>query len=177
MVTSNNAKLIDPYKLELIRHSASHVMAEAVKTLFPGARFGIGPAIENGFYYDFELPRSLSPDDLPIIEAKMTEIIASNASFTREEVAKDRAQEIFANQPYKLELIDELPDDKVTLYRQGNFVDLRFQDFLTAASTRIPHIFWIGYTNPAARNRFYQRQYRSKSGLKEVTSLLYSNNL
>ena len=111
-------------KLEVMRHSAAHVMAEAVQSIFPDAKFGIGPAIESGFYYDFDLPRSLTPDDLPLIEAKMGEIIASNVPFVREEMTKEEARQVFATQPYKLELIDELPDEKVSLYRQGAFVDL-----------------------------------------------------
>jgi len=111
-------------KLEIMRHSASHVMAEAVQSIFPDAKFGIGPAIEDGFYYDFDLPRPLSPDDLPIIENKMKEIIAANGSFIRKEVTKDEARRLFAAQPYKLELIDELPDEEVSLYQQGSFLDL-----------------------------------------------------
>ncbi len=111
-------------KLEIIRHSAAHVLAEAVQSIFPDAKFGIGPAIENGFYYDFDLPRSLTPDDLPLIETKMNEIIASNMPFVRQEVTKPEARQLFAAQPYKLELIDEIPDEKVSLYRQGSFVDL-----------------------------------------------------
>jgi len=111
-------------KLEILRHSAAHVMAEAVQSIFPDAKFGIGPAIENGFYYDFDLPRSLTPDDLPFIEAKMGEIIASGSPFIRQEVTKDEARRFFAAQPYKLELIDEIPDEKLSLYRQGSFVDL-----------------------------------------------------
>ncbi len=111
-------------KLEIMRHSASHVMAEAILSIFPDARFAIGPAIENGFYYDFDLPRSLTPDDLPVIEAKMAEIVAANLPFTREEMDKAAAHQLFADQSYKLELIDELPDEKVTIYRQGSFVDL-----------------------------------------------------
>jgi len=111
-------------KLEVIRHSAAHVMAEAVQSIFPDAKFGIGPAIESGFYYDFDLPRSLTPDDLSLIEAKMSEIIASNVPFVAEEVTKEDARRLFAAQPYKLELIDEIPDEKVSLYRQGSFVDL-----------------------------------------------------
>ena len=109
---------------EKMRHSAAHVMAEAVQSMFPDAKFGIGPAIENGFYYDFDLPRSLTPDDLPLIEAKMQEIVASDLPFTRQEVAKEEARSLFATQPYKLELIDEIADDTVSLYRQGSFVDL-----------------------------------------------------
>jgi threonyl-tRNA synthetase len=111
-------------KLETMRHSAAHVMAEAVQSIFPDAKFGIGPAIEDGFYYDFDLPRSLTPDDLPLIEAKMREIIASNLPFIRQEVTKEEARSLFAAQPYKLELIDEIHDEKVGVYRQGSFLDL-----------------------------------------------------
>ncbi len=111
-------------KMERIRHSASHVMAEAVQSLFPDAKFGIGPVIENGFYYDFDLPRTLTPDDLPVIEAAMTEIIAQDLSFTQEEVSKQEARGMFAQQPYKLELIDEIPDERLSIYRQGSFTDL-----------------------------------------------------
>ena len=101
--------------LETMRHSTSHVMAEAVLAMFPDAKFAIGPAIEDGFYYDFDLPRPLGPDDLPVIESKMREIIASDAPFIRREVNKDEAKQIFASQPYKLELIEELPEEKVSL--------------------------------------------------------------
>jgi threonyl-tRNA synthetase len=111
-------------KLEIMRHSAAHVLAEAVQSIFPDAKFGIGPAIEDGFYYDFDLPRSLTPDDLPLIETKMSEIIAQNLPFVSQEVTKQEARQLFAAQPYKLELIDEIPDEKVSLYQQGSFVDL-----------------------------------------------------
>ena len=111
-------------KLEIMRHSTAHIMAGAVQSIFPEAKFGIGPAIEDGFYYDFDLPRPLSPDDLPVIKAKMSEIITSNVPFVREEMDKEEARRLFTTQPYKLELIDEIQDDKVSLYRQGAFVDL-----------------------------------------------------
>jgi threonyl-tRNA synthetase len=111
-------------KLEKMRHSAAHVMAEAVQSIFPDVKFGIGPAIEDGFYYDFDLPRSLKPDDLPIIEAKMREIIVSDKPFLKKEVTKEEARRLFATQPYKLELIEEIPDEKVSLYQQGSFIDL-----------------------------------------------------
>jgi len=110
--------------LETMRHSASHIMAEAVKSIFPGTKFGIGPAIENGFYYDFELPRTLVPEDLPIIEAKMKEIVKTNAPFLHQEVNREDAVKLFKDQPYKLEVIAELQDDKVGIYHQGKFVDL-----------------------------------------------------
>ncbi|MBM4449173.1 MAG: threonine--tRNA ligase, partial [Chloroflexi bacterium] len=110
--------------LETMRHSASHVMAEAVLSMFPDAKFGIGPAIEDGFYYDFDLPRPLGPDDLPVIEQKMKAIIAADTPFTRTEATKEKARQVFAAQPYKLELINELPDEKVSLYQQGSFLDM-----------------------------------------------------
>ncbi|MCK4403417.1 MAG: threonine--tRNA ligase, partial [Dehalococcoidia bacterium] len=83
-------------RLERMRHSAAHIMAEAVQSLFPGAKFGIGPAIENGFYYDFELPRPLTQEDLPIIESKMKEIIDADLPFIKEEVSKEKARLLFA---------------------------------------------------------------------------------
>jgi threonyl-tRNA synthetase len=116
--------MADNEKLEIMRHSAAHVLAEAVLSILPEAKFGIGPAIEDGFYYDFDLPRPLTPDDLPVIEAKMRQIIAADVPFSRQEVTKKKAKTLFAAQPYKLELIDEIPDEKVSLYKEGSFLDL-----------------------------------------------------
>ncbi|MCK5434198.1 MAG: threonine--tRNA ligase, partial [Dehalococcoidales bacterium] len=124
MVLNKGQSTEEDKTLEILRHSAAHVMAEAVQSIFPDAKFGIGPAIENGFYYDFDLHRPLTPDDLPLIETKMSEIIAQNEPFVGQEIAKEEARRLFATQPYKLELIDEIPDEKVSLYRQGLFVDL-----------------------------------------------------
>jgi threonyl-tRNA synthetase len=100
------------------------VLAEAVLSMFPDAKFGIGPATQDGFYYDFELPRPLTPEDLPVIEAKMKELITADLPFKREELSKKDARSLFAKQPYKLELIEEIEDEKVGVYRQGSFVDL-----------------------------------------------------
>jgi len=111
-------------RLERMRHSAAHVMAEAVLEMFPGARIGIGPPIDTGFYYDFELPRALTLDDLPEIEERMRKRIESDVAFEPDLISKDEARVIFHDQPYKLELIDEIPDEKVGLYRQGEFLDL-----------------------------------------------------
>jgi threonyl-tRNA synthetase len=99
-------------------------MAEAVLSMFPDARFGIGPPIENGFYYDFELPRSLTMDDLGVIEERMRQSIAADQPFEHSAAPKDEARRIFAGQPYKLELIDGIEDEAVSLYRQGPFLDL-----------------------------------------------------
>ncbi|MBI4334055.1 MAG: threonine--tRNA ligase [Chloroflexi bacterium] len=111
-------------RLDRMRHSAAHVMAEAVQSLFPETKFGIGPTIEDGFYYDFDLPRPLTNEDLASIEKIMKEIIAGDSPFVREEVEHAAAHRLFKNQPYKSELIDELADQTITTYRQGAFLDL-----------------------------------------------------
>ncbi|MBI1884897.1 MAG: threonine--tRNA ligase [Chloroflexi bacterium] len=111
-------------RLARMRHSAAHVMAEAVVSMFPDAKLGIGPPIDTGFYYDFDLPRPLSTEDMPVIEEKMRQRIASDVPFVQEEISKDEARKLFAGQAYKLELIEEIPDKEVTLYRHGDFVDL-----------------------------------------------------
>lgn len=112
-------------ELEVLRHSAAHVMAEAVTRLFPDAKLGIGPAIEDGFYYDFDLPRPLTPGDLTRIAELMTESIKARHPFEREEVSRERALALFADQPYKLELIREMPEGEViSIYRHDGFMDL-----------------------------------------------------
>ena len=112
-------------ELEVLRHSAAHVMAEAVLTLFPDAKFGIGPAIENGFYYDFDLPRPLTPEDLEEIKSLMRESIKARISFESQKIGREEARELFDDQPYKLELIKDMPEDEtLTVYRHGDFVDL-----------------------------------------------------
>ena len=112
-------------RLETIRHSTSHVMAEAVLKLFPGSKVAIGPAVENGFYYDFELTRPITQEDLPAIEKEMRKILSSNKDFQRKELSRAEAKAMFADQPYKLELIDGLPEDvTISIYNQGDFTDL-----------------------------------------------------
>ncbi len=112
-------------RLETIRHSTSHVMAEAVLKLFPGSKVAIGPSIENGFYYDFELTRPITQEDLPVIEKEMRKILSSNKEFQRKELSREEARAMFADQPYKLELIDGLPEDAtISIYNQGDFTDL-----------------------------------------------------
>ena len=112
-------------RLATIRHSTSHVMAEAVLKLFPGSKVAIGPSIENGFYYDFELTRPITQEDLPVIEKEMRKILSSNKEFQRKELSREEARAMFADQPYKLELIDRLPEDAtISIYNQGDFTDL-----------------------------------------------------
>ncbi len=158
----------------MMRHSAAHVMAEAVQSIFPDTKFGIGPAIENGFYYDFDLPRPLTPDDLPLIEAKMSEIIASNEPFVRQEATKQEARELFADQPYKLELIDEIPDEKVCLYRQGSFLDLCRGPHVSSTGEikafkliGIAGAYWRGNEHQPMLQRIYGVAFDTKKALAE----------
>ncbi|MCX7731358.1 MAG: threonine--tRNA ligase, partial [Candidatus Caldatribacterium sp.] len=111
---------------EIYWHSTSHVMAQAVKRLFPGAKLGIGPAIEEGFYYDFDLPKPLSDEDLPRIEEEMRRIIAEDLPFQRKDMTKEEARKLFMDrgETYKLEILEEIEDEVVSVYEQGEFVDL-----------------------------------------------------
>ena len=112
---------------EILRHSTAHVLAQAVKRLFPEVKLAIGPAIENGFYYDFDKPEPFTIDDLGRIEEEMRKIVAEDLPIVREEISRDEAVQLFQklDEPYKLELIEDLPDEEVvSIYRQGEFVDL-----------------------------------------------------
>ena len=113
--------------LDTLRHSCSHVMAQAVKELWPETKLTIGPSIEDGFYYDFDKKEPFTDDDLANIEKKMAEIVGKNEKFTRQELAKPEAEKIFKylNETYKLELIRDIADEKVSIYKTGeNFLDL-----------------------------------------------------
>jgi len=126
--------------IQRMRHSAAHVMAEAVLEIFPDAKLAIGPAIEDGFYYDFDLPRALTPDDLPDIEQRMQRIVEAKYPFLRDRWPREKALEYFAakNQIYKVELIENLSDAEVGIYEQGAFLDL----------CRGPHVENTGQIGP-----------------------------
>jgi threonyl-tRNA synthetase len=126
--------------IERMRHSAAHIMAEAVQEMFPEAKFAIGPAIEDGFYYDFDLPRSLTPEDLPVLEQRMAQIIAGSYPFLRDRWPRAKALEYFTarGQVYKVELIENLADEEVGIYRQHEFLDL----------CRGPHVEHTGQVGP-----------------------------
>jgi threonyl-tRNA synthetase len=152
-------------------------MAQAVQSFFPEAKFGIGPTIEDGFYYDFELPRSLTLEDLPQIEAKMREIIDADFPFNREEVRKEAARQLFAAQPYKLELIDELPDATVTIYKQGSFTDLCRGPHVASTGevkafklTRIAGAYWRGDEKRPMLQRIYGVAFESQMELEDYLS-------
>ena len=174
MVLNEGQPAEEDKKLEILRHSVAHIMAEAVQSIFPDAKFGIGPAVENGFYYDFDLPRSLTSDDLPLIEAKMSEIIASDVPFVRQEVTKKEARRLFAAQPYKLELIDEILDEKVSLYRQGDFVDLCRGPHVSSAGEikafkliNIAGAYWRGHERNPMLQRIYGIAFDTREALAE----------
>ncbi|MEX0833158.1 MAG: threonine--tRNA ligase [Actinomycetota bacterium] len=120
----------DPDGLHVLRHSAAHVLAQAVCKLIPEARYAIGPPIEDGFYYDFELPEALTPDDMPRIEDAMREIVASDQPFSRTELGRDEALELFAGQPFKREIVEQLDEaegaagERVVVYRNDGWADL-----------------------------------------------------
>jgi threonyl-tRNA synthetase len=115
----------DPNALDVLRHSAAHVLATAVRKLFPHAKIGFGPPIEDGFYYDFDIGRPFTPEDLEAIEAKMQEVAQADYPFVREEVDRPEAKRRFADDPLKLERIDDLgPNETISVYTDGPFVDL-----------------------------------------------------
>ncbi len=179
MALSEKQRTDKEEKLEIMRHSTSHVMAEAVQSIFPDAKFGIGPTIESGFYYDFDLPRSLTPEDLPLIEAKMAAIVAADVSFAREEVTKEAARQLFSAQPYKLELIDELPDEKVTVYRQGSFVDMCRGPHVNSTGEigvfkliSIAGAYWRGDEHRPMLQRIYGVAFDTKEALAEYLAKL-----
>jgi threonyl-tRNA synthetase len=171
-------------KLEIIRHSLSHILATAVLEMFPEARFGIGPAIENGFYYDFDLPRTLIPEDLPILEKKMKKIIKRNFSFDKKEIPSNEAIELFkkAKQNYKVELIEDLiKEDKkknseVKIYKTGNFIDLCKGPHLDSAGeinhkifklTKISGAYWKGDERNKMLQRIYGVAFENEKELKD----------
>jgi len=158
--------------LEILRHSASHIMAEAVRELFPNVLVTIGPSIENGFYYDFDVPHAFTLDDLEKIEKKMGEIIKKDQPFFRKEVPIEEAKELFtkSGEKYKVELLDELNEKTVSLYTQGNFTDLcrgphvPSTGFIKAFKlTSIAGAYWRG----DERNRMLQRIYGTAFGDKK----------
>ncbi len=166
-------------RLERYRHSAAHIMAEAVTGMFPEARLGIGPPIDNGFYYDFELPRPLSTDDLPDIEERMRKRIASNVPFEPSKVSKDEAAQLFKDQPYKLELIRDIPDAEVGLYRQGEFVDLcqgphveRTGDVPAFKLMSVAGAYWRGSEKNPMLQRIYGALFDTKEELDEYLQRL-----
>jgi threonyl-tRNA synthetase len=173
--------LDSPEGLETLRHSTSHVMAQAVKSLFPEARVTIGPAIKDGFYYDFDLEHHFSPEDFPRIEEKMREIIAADLPIARRVVGRDEAIRFFQErgEPYKAELIAELPDAAVSLYQQGDFVDLCRGPHLPSTGlipafklTSLAGAYWRGDERNKMLQRIYGTAFPGKEALEKHLHLL-----
>ncbi len=162
---------------EVYRHSTAHIMAQAVKNLFPGVKFGIGPAIAEGFYYDFDVPENFSPEDLPRIEKEMQRIIREDYPFERIEVSRDDALRMFeeAGEKYKVELINDLPEDAViSCYRQGDFIDLCAGPHVPSTgkikSVKLMNLagaYWRGSEKNKMLQRIYGTSFPKKSLLEE----------
>jgi len=173
----------DPRALELIRHDAAHVMAEAVQELYPGTQVTIGPVIENGFYYDFARNEPFTPDDLAGIEAKMKEIIARDAPFTREVWSRDEAKRVFSEkgEAYKVELVDAIPEDQdVKIYKQGEWFDLCRGPHMTSTGKvgdafklmKVAGAYWRGDSNNPMLTRIYGTAWASKQQLAAYLHML-----
>ena len=156
----------DPRALELIRHDAAHVLAEAVQALWPGTQVTIGPVIENGFYYDFFRNQPFTPEDLPAIEKKMREIIARDAAFTKEEWSRDKTKQVFRDkgEQFKVELVDAIPgNEPIKIYKQGEWFDLCRGPHMTSTGKvgnafklmKVAGAYWRGDSNREMLSRIY----------------------
>lgn len=163
----------DPEGLEIIRHSTAHLMAQAVKELFPEAQVTIGPAIENGFYYDFSYTRAFTPEDLKAIEARMDELVKKNIPIVREEMPREEAIDFFKalGEHYKAEIISSIPAGEViSLYRQGDFVDLcRGPHVPSTGCLKVHHLMKVAgaYWRGDSKNEMFQRIYGTAWATKD----------
>ena len=115
---------MDKFDKERYWHTSSHILAQAVKRLFPDTKLGTGPAIENGFYYDFYRETPFTPDDFSMIELEMKKIIEENHSIDKKVISREEAEELFSKEPFKLEILQDLENDEITIYTNGEFFDL-----------------------------------------------------
>lgn len=168
-------KFEDPEGKQIFWHSTAHLMAYAIKRLFPATKFAIGPSIENGFYYDIDLDQQLSPDDLETIEKEMKAIVKEGPIFEKEVVSKEKAEAIFKDEPYKIELIEDLPaDEQISIYRLGDFVDLcrgphleNVKDIKAVKLTSIAGAYWRGDEKNKMLQRIYGISFTKKKELDE----------
>ncbi len=166
--------------LEVLRHSTAHLMAHAIKRLYGNVKFGVGPVIEGGFYYDFDIDQNISSDDFEQIEKTMKQIVNENMKIERKVVSRDEAKELFSNDEYKLELIDAIPEDEnVTLYSQGDFTDLcrgvhvpstaKIKEFKLLSTAGA---YWRGDSNNKMLQRIYGTAFFNKKELKAHLQML-----
>ncbi|MBN9139157.1 MAG: threonine--tRNA ligase [Phyllobacterium sp.] len=173
----------DPRALELIRHDCAHVLAEAVQELFPGTQVTIGPVIENGFYYDFAKNEPFTPDDLPLIEKKMREIIARNKPFTKEIWSREKARKVFADkgEAYKVELVDAIPEGQdLKIYAQGEWYDLCRGPHMASTGQvgnafklmKVAGAYWRGDSNNPMLSRIYGTAFATDAELQSYLHVL-----
>lgn len=166
--------------LEVLRHSTAHLMAQALKRLYGDVKFGVGPVIEGGFYYDFDMDDKVSSDDFDKIEKTMKQIVNENHKIVREVVSKEKAKDFFKDDPYKLELIDAIPEDEsVTLYTQGEFTDLcrgvhvpstsKIKEFKLLSTAGA---YWRGNSDNKMLQRIYGTAFFDKKDLKAHLKIL-----
>ncbi len=166
--------------LEVLRHSTAHLMAHAIKRLYGNVKFGVGPVIEGGFYYDFDIDQNISSDDFEQIEKTMKQIVNENMKIERKVVSRDEAKELFSNDEYKLELIDAIPEDEnVTLYSQGDFTDIcrgvhvpstaKIKEFKLLSTAGA---YWRGDSNNKMLQRVYGTAFFDKKELKAHLQML-----
>ncbi|MBM6321421.1 threonine--tRNA ligase [Staphylococcus epidermidis] len=166
--------------LEVLRHSTAHLMAQALKRLYGDVKFGVGPVIEGGFYYDFDMDDKVSSDDFDEIEKTMKQIVNENHKIVREVVSKEKAKDFFKDDPYKLELIDAIPEDEsVTLYTQGEFTDLcrgvhvpstsKIKEFKLLSTAGA---YWRGNSDNKMLQRIYGTAFFDKKDLKAHLKML-----
>ncbi|NTF42056.1 threonine--tRNA ligase [Rhizobium rhizogenes] len=185
-VTDGKIEIItrtDDRALELIRHDAAHVMAEAVQELWPGTQVTIGPVIENGFYYDFAKNEPFTPDDLPVIEKKMREIIQRNAPFTKQIWSREKAKEVFAakGERYKVELVDAIPEGQdLKIYYQGDWFDLCRGPHMASTGQigtafklmKVAGAYWRGDSNNPMLTRIYGTAFAEQADLDNYLHIL-----
>ena len=171
-------------KLQIIRHSCAHVMAEAIKHLYPGTKIAIGPAIDNGFYYDFDFPTDtkFTEDCFADVEKEMRRILAGNHEFIRKEVSKDEALKLFADEPYKVELINDLPADAtITTYEQDGYLDLCRGPHVASTKeingqafklNKIAGAYWRGDSDRPMLTRVYAYCFAKSNDLKDYLAML-----
>lgn len=183
ILTDAQIAIYDAYSvqgLEVLRHSAAHLLAQAVNRLYPDAHFGVGPVIENGFYYDIEMVHTLVPEDLMALECEMKKIANENLMIHRKEVTREKAKQLFAHDPLKLELLEAIPSDElITVYEQGEFYDLCRGPHVPSTN-RIQHFklmnisgaYWRGDRNNQMLQRIYGVAFASKEDMKEYFKFL-----
>ncbi|MCC5889050.1 MAG: threonine--tRNA ligase [Alkalibacterium sp.] len=165
--------------LQVLRHSTAHLMAQAIKRLYPSVKFGVGPAIENGFYYDTDSEQPITEEDLEKIENEMMSIVKENLPIVRKEISREDALNLFADDPYKIELITDLPEDEeLTVYEQGDFVDLcrgvhvpstgRIQVFKLLS---LAGAYWRGNSDNKMMQRVYGTAFFNKKDLKDYLNM------